>query len=157
MQINSQGLPVDAGSSGDSTVGRYRLVVWLLAVLALGIILWNARRAYFVFDDWTYWVTRQDFMAVGGIEGTLKVLFVPHNGQLPTLTFLLWLPLDWLFGMHTYIPYLLPAVLVHVITGVLLFELLARRLGPKVAFADEIGRKPMLVVGVGLPIGHRSR
>ena len=89
MQIDYQGLSVDASSSGDSTVGRYRLVVWLLAVLVLGIILWNARRAYFVFDDWTYWVTRQDFMAVGGIEGTLKVLFVPHNGQLPTLNLIL--------------------------------------------------------------------
>ena len=138
MQIDSQGLSVDASSSGDSTVGRYRLVVWLLAVLVLGIILWNARRAYFVFDDWTYWVTRQDFMAVGGIEGTLKVLFVPHNGQLPTLTFLLWLPLDWLFGMHTYLPYLLPAVLVHVATGWLLFELLVRRLRPEIALGAAL-------------------
>ena len=127
-----------ASSSTVSTVGRYRLVVWLLAVLALGIILWNARRAYFVFDDWTYWTTRQDFLAVEGIKGTLKVLFVPHNGQLPTLTFLVWLPLDWLFGMHTYIPYLLPAILVHLATGVLLFELLVRRLRPEVAFGAAL-------------------
>ncbi len=138
MHVDSQDLPVGASSSGVSTVGRYRLVVWLLAVLALGIVLWNARRAYFVLDDWTYWTTRQDILAVEGIKGILKVLFVPHNGQLPTLTFLLWLPLDWLFGMHTYIPYLLPAILVHVTTGLLLFELLARRLRPEVAFGAAL-------------------
>ena len=40
--------------------------------------------------------------------------------------------------MHTYIPYLLPAVLVHVATGWLLFELLVRRLRPEIALGAAL-------------------
>jgi hypothetical protein len=122
-----------AASSDGLTITGYRLAVWLLAALAVVMILWNAHRQFFIYDDWTYWTTRQDFLAGGGIKGVLKVLFVPHNGQLPTLTFLVWLPLDWLFGMHTYLPYVIPVILIHLATGLLLFELLVTRLRPGVA------------------------
>ncbi len=113
----------------------YRIGAIALAVVTAGLVLWNARHQYFVFDDWMYWTDRQDFLAEGGVKGIIKVLVTPHNGQLPTVTFAVWLPLDWLFGMHSYIPYMIPVILLHVAGGILLFELLVGLVRPGVALA----------------------
>ena len=113
----------------------YRIGVVALAVITAGLVLWNAHDQYFVFDDWTYWTARQDLLAEGGVKGVIKVLVTPHNGQLPMATFAVWLPLDWAFGMHTYFPYMIPVILLHVAGGILLFELLVGLVRPGVALA----------------------
>ncbi len=118
-----------------SDVRPYRWAAIGLGVIAALLVLWNARHQYFVFDDWAYWTARQDFLVEGGVKGIIKVLVTPHNGQLPTVTFAVWLPLDWLFGMRSYIPYMIPVILLHVAGGILLFELLVGLLRPRVALA----------------------
>jgi len=112
---------------------RYRLGLLGAGIAAVVLVLWNAHEQYFIFDDWAYWTDRQDWMDGGGVKGFAQAMLLPHNGQAPTLTFLVWWPLDRITDPHSYLPYLIPALAVHLATGWLMFEVLVRRVRPVVA------------------------
>lgn len=132
----------------------YRWTLYLVVVASVGVILWNAFDQYFVNDSWTYWTTRQDFLAEGGLRGFLKALFVPHNGHIAALIYAVFLPLDWLFGMHSYVPYLVPVILLHVAAGLMLFELLVRRVRPGVAVGAASVYLLMGNAGIAVSTAH---
>ena len=110
---------------------RARGAVIALAVIAFGLALWNARGQFFVWDEWEYWEQRH-WLAEARAFG--EFFLRPHGPHLVALTMALWWPLDALFGLHTYVPYVVPTILAHCVAGLLLFELLcAARLRPAVA------------------------
>lgn len=117
------------------TMNPYRAGAVLLAVAAGGFALYNARHGYFQSDGWAYWTTRRGLLDAGGKKNLFDFFFLPHNGHVQALVWAAWLPLDWLFGMHRYIPYLLPTVTIQVMAGWLLFELLVDELRPAIALA----------------------
>ena len=62
-----------------------------------------------------------------------------HAGHWNAIIMAIWLPLDHLFGLKTYLPYVLPTILAHCSAGFLLFELLCyTRIRPPVAAATAI-------------------
>jgi len=120
--------------------GRRAVVAVGVVVLALGV--WYAAQTYFRYDEWAFWTFRRDLLNAGGEKNLIRFFFSaqggsPYGGAMPAGLMALWLPLDWIFGMHVYWPYALPTMVLHVLAGVLMFELLARWLRPNVALATS--------------------
>lgn len=101
-------------------------VVGLASLVAGVLILSRASGSYFAFDEWSYWTARHDFLAAGDVKSLGHFFASPHNGHLHAVTMLTWLPTDWVFGMHRYLPYAIPTLAVHLASGWLLFALLRR-------------------------------
>src|SRR5262249_55311078 len=96
--------------------------------------LWNARDQYFVWDEWTYWTVRHPLLH----DGALVEFFCrPHAGHWHGIIMAIWWPLDRLFGLHTYLPYVIPTVIGHCVAGWLLCELLC-----------YVGLRPAVAVSV---------
>ncbi len=112
--------------------GCRRMVIFIgLATFALAA--WHAGQTYFRSDEWAYWTVRRDFLEAGGLKNLGHFFFSPHGGSIPAGIVAIWLPLDWIFGMHWYLPYAIPSMALHVLGGFALFELLVRHLWPAVA------------------------
>jgi hypothetical protein len=102
---------------------RYTWPVLGACVVAFGFGLWNARHQWFIFDEWAYWTQRRRFLE----EGSYADFFLePHLEHLHMIVMAVWLPLDRIFGATTYVPYVIPTLLVHCVAGYLLFLLLRR-------------------------------
>lgn len=104
-----------------SELSRYRLAAVVVAVVAFFFILWVGRDQYFIFDEWAYWTTRKQLWDGGSYA---SYFMEPHVGHWHGLTMAVWRPIEWVFGLRTYLPYLVPTILVHCLAGILLFELL---------------------------------
>src|SRR5262245_28766377 len=85
------------------------------------LALWKARDRYFVWDEWEYWTNRHWLFEAGNLVG---FFLQPHTGHCLALPMAVWLPLDEIFGLKTYLPYVIPTIVVHCLAGLLLFELL---------------------------------
>ena len=123
---------------GLSTAKGSRRVLLMVALTVFALAAWHAGQTYFRSDEWAYWTFRRDLLNAGGLENLGHFFFSPHGGSpdggaIPAGLMLIWLPLDLVFGMHSYLPYALPSALLHAAAGILLFELLVRRLRPVVA------------------------
>ena len=99
----------------------YAYALGLLCLLLVVLALWYGGRSYFKWDEWNYWTRRRDLL-----NASLQrpFLFEPYHGTFPTGIMVLWYPLDVVFGMHTYLPYVLPSVLFHVVAAVAMFALI---------------------------------
>ena len=118
----------DSLLNGLSTPNGSRRVLLLVALTVFALAAWHAGQTYFRSDEWAYWTFRRDLLNAGGLENLGHFFFSPHGGSpdggaIPAGLMLIWLPLDLLFGMHSYLPYALPSVLLHVAAGLVLFEL----------------------------------
>ena len=104
--------------------------VAFLLVEVGGLVLWLtlARRQWFQADEW-------DFLA-GRTAGNFGDLFRDHYGHWSTLPILLYRLWWWLFGIRSYMPYLLLVVLSHLAIAALLRCVMRRAgVGPWVATA----------------------
>ena len=109
--------------SGDSTDRSTRLaVVAFVAVLAAGLVLFLVfgHSQWFFLDDWDFLADRR--------AGDLGDLLRPHNEHWSTLPILVYRSLWQLFGLRTYVPYQLVAILLH-LTAAVLLRLVMRRAG----------------------------
>ncbi len=77
-----------------------------------------ARHQWFTFDEWGTLADRK--------AGSLDDLLDPHNDHWSTLPILVYRGLFALFGLRTYLPYQLSAVLVHLATAALLRTVMRR-------------------------------
>ncbi len=116
-----------------STRAGCRRVVIVIGLATFALAVWHAGQTYFRSDEWAYWTVRRDFLEAGGLKNLGHFFFSPHGGSIPAGIVAIWLPLDWIFGMHWYLPYAIPSIALHVLGGFVLFELLARHLRPAVA------------------------
>ncbi len=114
---------------------RYRLIMFGVAAVAAVVVVWNALDQYFLVDSWDYWTTRQDYLAEAWPKGLIKALFVAFAGVVETPIVLVLMAGDALFGLRVYWPYLIPVVALHLASGILLFEVLVRRIRPAIAVA----------------------
>ena len=96
------------------------LVFFAVLVVALVLFLVFGRAQWFFLDDW-------DFLADRNAHG-LDDLFRPHNEHLSTLPILVYRALWRVFGLRTYVPYQLLAILLHLTTAALI-RVVMRRAG----------------------------
>jgi hypothetical protein len=96
------------------------LVVGLIGQLALSLY-WS--RDGWIGVDGLYYISSR-----GGLDGDHTSIFAPYAGHWQPVLISLYLVLWWIFGLHSYLPYVLPAILAHLVICVLLYGLL-RRLG----------------------------
>ncbi|MDQ1380498.1 MAG: hypothetical protein QOJ71_1217 [Actinomycetota bacterium] len=93
---------------------------------ALVLYMVLGRRRWFYNDEWDFLVTRR--------AGDVGDLFRPHNEHWSTLPVLLFRGLYGIFGLHTYFPYQLFAVVSHLTAAALLFVVMLRaRVRPWIA------------------------
>src|SRR5262249_49552679 len=84
-------------------------------------------------DEWSYWTERHPLLAAHDFA---EFFLRPHFGHWTALIMAVWLPLDRLFGLKTYLPYGIPTIGVHCLAGTVLFGLLCElRFRPVVATA----------------------
>ena len=138
MAADESGHPGNLPESDDRrAIGGYRWAAIGIGVAVAALAIWGSRHQYFRWDEWAYWTTRQDLLDSGTAKSVVHFFLQPHGGTLSAGIMLLWLPVDWVFGMHAYLPYVIPSLAAHVVAGLLLFELLAHRLRPGVALATS--------------------
>jgi hypothetical protein len=87
--------------------------------VALLVLLYLDRRQWFFFDEW-------EFLAARGLGGQPLRLFFPHSEHWATIPILIYRGLYLVFGLRTYVPYLLVLILLHLATAHLLWRVLLR-------------------------------
>jgi hypothetical protein len=101
-----------------STAAAAQSAFVAVMVGALVFYLWSARQAWFSFDEW-------DFLS-GRSAGSVASLLRPHNEHWSTLPILLWRALFHVFGIGSYVPYLLALLVAHLTLAVLLRVVILR-------------------------------
>jgi hypothetical protein len=94
---------------------------WLFAAVLVGALplyLVLAHNQWFFLDDWDFLATRE--------AGSLDDLFRPHNEHWSTLPILEYRALFSLFGLRTYVPYQVVAVVAHLVVAALLRVVMRR-------------------------------
>ena len=103
----------------DSRVAPAILV--LAGIAMLGLLLYVSRWLTFWFDEWTFVVYRPD--------PSVRSIFAPHvDGFLATVA-VIYEALLHVFGLRTYLPYLLVDWLAHFVCVGLLYHIVSRRSG----------------------------
>src|SRR5918992_974068 len=100
-----------------------------VALSALLILYWG-RGASFYADDWTYIVARQGW--------DLKTLFYPTVGHLIVLPLVVFKSLLEIFGADSALPFRLAALVFVQLSGVLVYLLARRRVGPWLALVPAV-------------------
>lgn len=103
-----------------STAPLAVLLVGLLAQLVLSLY-WT--RNGFLGVDGLYYIAGR-----GGVSGDHASIFAVYAGHWQPVLMSLYIVLWWMFGLHSYVPYVLPAILTHLLICTMLYTLL-RRLG----------------------------
>lgn len=86
------------------------------------VCLVTVRDGWFGVDAYNYFADR------GGLRGDHTSIFAPYGGHWEPVVIGLYLVIWKFFGFTTYLPYVLPAILVHLVISWLVFAIL-RRLG----------------------------
>jgi len=93
---------------------------WISLVAAFAFLLWENRHQWFWVDDWSFIVDR-------GIRGRhLLGLWEPHNEHWSTIPILIYRGLFAVFGVRTYLPYIVLVILLHLLTVHLLWRVMLR-------------------------------
>jgi len=101
-----------------------RLAIAILVVVGiamLGLLLFVSRWVTFWQDEWNFIVQRPD--------PSVRSFFAPHLDTLLATLVAVYEVLLAVFGLHTYLPYLLVAWLAHFVCVGLLYHIVARRSG----------------------------
>jgi hypothetical protein len=93
---------------------------WISLVAAFAFLLWENRHQWFWVDEWSFIVDR------GVLGQHLQGLWEPHNEHWSTIPILIYRGLFAVFGVRTYTPYIVLAVLLHLLTAHLLWRILLR-------------------------------
>lgn len=127
-------LPVNAARRAPDRIGDYpwrRLLSWLataraafvahlLSLLAtFAVLLYYGSHQWFFTDEWEF-ITRN-------LPGPARLgLFVPHNEHWSTLPILIYRMLFAAVGLHTYLPYILVLIALHLTAAHLIWRLAMR-------------------------------
>lgn len=99
---------------------RIQGLVHLLTLVGASVVLWRVNRdQWFIADEW-------DFLLFRGVRGAQIGPFVPHNEHWTTVPLLIYRLLFNLFGMRSYMPYVVALVLAHLLVVHLLWRLMRR-------------------------------
>lgn len=139
LELRARRAATWAGSDAGATWA------WRVAlVLAVPIFYFVGRHQWFNRDDWAYLLTREQMRASHGWD---EWLFVPQDGHWLTLSILVFKGTLATFGLDSYWPFLLLALLSH--TGaVLLVRVLCRRVGVS-AWTTTLIATMLLLFGSG--------
>ncbi|MGH7723575.1 MAG: hypothetical protein ACRENL_12240, partial [Candidatus Dormibacteria bacterium] len=134
----------DAGSArgfGRLTTAHAAFIAHLLSLLGtLGVLVYYGRHQWFFADEWEF-ITRN-------LPGPHRLgLFVPHNEHWSTIPILIYRALFAVFGLHSYLPYILVLIVLHLAAAHLLWRL-AVRAGASAWIATSIAAL-FLLLGVG--------
>jgi hypothetical protein len=108
-------------ATDDGAVWAFRFVM----AVGIAVLFLVGRHQWFIRDDWALVITRD---AVRQSFGWKDWLFSPQDGHWLTVPVLIYRGLQNVFGLESYLPFLLPVVLTH-IAAVLLVRVLCRRCG----------------------------
>ena len=108
----------------------------VLALEAGAILLYLGRSLTFWQDEWR-WIT---------FTGTAIDFLRPVNQHWSTFPLLLYRATFGVFQLHSYLPYLVELIVLHLLAVAGAYILMRRRVGPRVATALAI---PLLLLGVG--------
>jgi hypothetical protein len=98
---------------------RFALIAFVTLELAsLPLLLRWGRGGWFTFDDWDLLARRTG--------GSVRDLFTPHYLHWSTLPILAYRLLWWMFGIRTYVPYQLLAIVSHLVVAALLRAVMRR-------------------------------
>lgn len=136
--------PADRAWSWARTPVAARRAWWLVLVAGAGVIAVAGRRQWFVRDDWALLLTRARIRHDFGIADWL---FTPQDGHWLTVPALLYRIVQVVFGLGSYWPFLLLAVVPHILT-VVLVGVLCRRHGVS-AWTTTLVTAVLLVFGSG--------
>jgi hypothetical protein len=93
---------------------------WISLVAAFAFLLWENRHQWFWADEWALLVDR-------GILGHHQLgLWEPHNEHWSTIPVLIYRGLFAVFGVRTYLPYIVLVILLQLITVHLLWRIMLR-------------------------------
>jgi hypothetical protein len=111
-----------AGAGPPVSAGRWSACVLAVAVvIAVPLLVWFGRHHWFFLDEW---------LILGAAGESGQGYLDGHNGHWITLLRLGYRLNFELWGLRTYLPYQVPAVLGHVASAVLLRQI-CRRLGAR--------------------------
>lgn len=120
-------LPPGSRDIGSLRIPYVRQLVWALAALSVGWLVYGARNFDFYYDEWD-WVEHS-------AHWTLNDYLVPHVVHWSTVPMLIYKVLFQTVGMHSYLPFLAAMAIMHAAGGLVLFALLRRSGGDVLAFA----------------------
>jgi hypothetical protein len=103
---------------------RIASIVHYLTLLAgFGVLLRENRSQWFFGDEWEFIVNR---VLPSPRYGTLSSLFAPHNEHWSTLPILVYRMLTGVFGLQSYLPFVITLVLLHLALTHVLWRLSMR-------------------------------
>ena len=102
-----------------------RWAFWIAFACSLVVLYVGGRHQWFIRDDWALLLTRQDLLRDSGVA---KWLFQPQDGHWLTVPAILFRALAAVFGLGSYWPFLLTAIIPH-LAIVLVVRHLCRRYG----------------------------
>lgn len=108
----------ESGSRATRSARAAFLTLVVALVVAVPVLLHLGRDRWFRYDDW-------DFLAARSATD-LHSLFTPHNVHWSTLPILLYRGLWTAFGIRSYLPYELAAILSHVVVVSLLWVVMRK-------------------------------
>ena len=99
----------EAAASSGVDRRRADLVFFALATVALGTFLWLAREMTFRIDEWDFVLNRRLDDPIG--------LLTPFNEQWVTVPAVIFRTIFAVVGLHTYLPYLIVLLLLHLVVA----------------------------------------
>jgi hypothetical protein len=110
------------GRRSTARLDPYRVHLGLL-LIALPVLLYCARDKWFWLDDFDFLADRQLGDNLGDI---LRNLVRSHGDQLSTLQMVVYRGLYSIFGLHSYVPYVLVVIAFHLVASGLLWLIMKR-------------------------------
>jgi hypothetical protein len=121
-----------------------RAVMWLVWPLGFAVLFWIGRDQWFVRDDWAFLFSRDRSREAGGLD---TMLLGPQDGHWMTWPILTFHAVRAIFGIGSYLPYLIVLWLTH-LAVVLLARAWMRRLGVS-AWITTLMTAVLFVFGAG--------
>jgi hypothetical protein len=121
-----------------------RAAMWLVWPFGIAVLFWVGRDQWFVRDDWAFLFSRRRFREVGGLD---TMLLQPQDGHWMTWPILTFHAIRAVFGIGSYLPYLIVLWLTH-LGIVLLAREWMRRLGVS-AWTTTLMTAVLFVFGAG--------
>jgi len=106
----------------DRLAGAAFAAAIMVATFVFAIV---GRHQWFIRDDWSVLITRRQ---IGVLDGTMHEYFVAQDGHWMTVPVLVYRVLEALFGLGSYWPFLVPVLIVHV-ASVVMLRAVCRRVG----------------------------
>jgi hypothetical protein len=125
----------------DETARRAMWIVW---PLGLAVIAFVGRNQWFVADDWAFLLTRRKMHEVSGLD---TMLLAPQDGHWMTWPILVFRLLQSVFGLGSYLPFLIVLWATHAGVVVLVRRWMARL--EVSAWTSTLVSAALLVFGAG--------